>query len=281
LAQIFGSDIYFDLQEATGFDSLPPESDIWTNAGFGQSNFTALSGAKVACADQGGTGSILFPMPTLTPDLYVVSIVASAQAQALKTRNPNEVGIDTVKQTLASPSFQSSAKASIQSFISTPAATSTVSDAKIITNILANVISPGLSPSASQQVKELSSLLTAPQVLAVASSVSIPLGPMPAPELDLPPYIRSILSALTEAGGAVEEALSAAAEALVDATNEAMVNSGGNLEEMPLEILVSMTGWVGRSLIVDGPSTVFDPVALPDPSDAGIPAGTSNPDGGP
>jgi hypothetical protein len=284
--KIFTSDVMFDLQEATGFDSLPPESNIWTNAGFGQANFIALSGANVACVGQ-GSGSILFPLPTLPPDSYVCSIIASAQAKALSTNSNATIGIDSVRQVISSSSFQSSAKSSIQSYLLTPAAATTVSDAKIITNILANKINPGLLAPAADQVKLLSSQLMAHQVLAVAASVSValsvPLQNIPVPGR-LPWAVSKLNDALKAAGDAASDAVKATVDAAFDATNQALVNTGGNLEEMPLEILVDMAIWAGSNLIVDGPSnTAFDPVAPPDPSDAGTVAGAPDPnpiDGG-
>ena len=58
--KIFLSDIYVDFQEASGFDSLPSESGVWTGAGFAENNYKQLSGSNVACAGQ-GSGSALFP----------------------------------------------------------------------------------------------------------------------------------------------------------------------------------------------------------------------------
>jgi hypothetical protein len=58
---LFLSTVYCDYQEAAGFDSLPPESNIWINAGFPQANFAALSGGNVPSSGQ-GSGSTLFPL---------------------------------------------------------------------------------------------------------------------------------------------------------------------------------------------------------------------------
>ncbi len=48
--QAFAANVEVDLQDAAGFDSLPPESNIWTNAGFPASNFTTLQGGNCQCA---------------------------------------------------------------------------------------------------------------------------------------------------------------------------------------------------------------------------------------
>ncbi len=280
--QIFAADIFFGWQEASGFDSLPPESNIWTSAGIGQSNFIALNGTNVACVGQ-GSGSPFFPLPTLTPDLYVTSIIASAQAQALKIKKSVTIDLNTVKQVLASSSFVSGAARSIESYIATPAAVSTVSDALVIANMLANIISPGLSPSALGQVGSLSSQLTAAHILAVASSVRVALAPVlpPGPP---PPFVPSLLSSLKDglakAGDAAVAALDTVSEAALDAVREAAVNSGGDPEEMALEAVVDMAVWAASSIIVDGPTTTFSPNAGPDPGDAGVPGGTSDPGSG-
>ncbi len=57
---LFTSTVFCGYQQAAGFDSLPPESNIWQNAGFPQANFAALSGGNVPSSG-GASGSTLFP----------------------------------------------------------------------------------------------------------------------------------------------------------------------------------------------------------------------------
>jgi len=58
--KVFQSDVYVDFQAASGFDSLPSESHIWTDAGFAESNFQQLNGSHDACTGD-GSGSNIFP----------------------------------------------------------------------------------------------------------------------------------------------------------------------------------------------------------------------------
>lgn len=48
--QIFPANVACDLQDAAGFESLPDRSNIWTEAGFAASKFTALKGGNCQCA---------------------------------------------------------------------------------------------------------------------------------------------------------------------------------------------------------------------------------------
>jgi len=48
--EAFAANVDCDFQSASGFEGLPDESNIWTNAGFPASNFTTLQGGNCQCA---------------------------------------------------------------------------------------------------------------------------------------------------------------------------------------------------------------------------------------
>ena len=50
----FAAGVGWDFQYASGFESLPDASNIWTDFGFSASKFTALQGANGGCLDGGG-----------------------------------------------------------------------------------------------------------------------------------------------------------------------------------------------------------------------------------
>jgi hypothetical protein len=56
-----------DFQDATGFDSLPDESGVWTSAGFGPSDFVALQGSQCACTAWGSSEFPFFDWPISLP----------------------------------------------------------------------------------------------------------------------------------------------------------------------------------------------------------------------
>ncbi len=78
--KLFASNVYFDFQDASGFDSLPPESNIWTNAGFEQNDFVALDGANCPSANT-GTGSNIFSEIYMSMQVRDTSLLATAIAQ--------------------------------------------------------------------------------------------------------------------------------------------------------------------------------------------------------
>jgi hypothetical protein len=62
--QAFAAGVRFDSQWATGFDSLPDESYVWTDAGFAASKFAALDGESCQCTN---VLEMLFPFS----DFYI------------------------------------------------------------------------------------------------------------------------------------------------------------------------------------------------------------------
>jgi hypothetical protein len=270
--KIFASNVYFGYQQAAGFSDLPPASNIWTNAGFGQTQFIQLSGTNVPCSGQ-GSGSPLFPYPRISPDLYVATMTASARAQALKIGSKVVMNTDTIRQIITSPHFNSSAARSIAAYIATPAAVATISDAAIIATEVVRILSPGMSPPSPGQGDGLSLQLTGSKILAAASGASSALKSS-TPMSEVVTGLKDALQSVTEA---VDKALDAAAEAL----SQAIVNSGGNYEEIPLEVFVDLTIWAAESLSVNGPDVAASPVSGPDPADAGVSGGTpDDPSGG-
>jgi len=267
--KIFASDVYCGYQEAAGFSDLPPDSNIWVSAGFPQAGFIGLSGGNISCARQ-GSGSSLFPFPALATDLYVTAITASAESQAIKNNNPIAIGVDTVKQVLASPSFSSSAAASISAYITTPAALQTISDAKIIAGQTAKILNPQLSPFAPGQVTELSSQLTANQVLTAVTAAS---SAFASPSSTVATTLSELRGTLGQVSDVVDKAMDGAYEAV----QRSLVNSGGNYWEIPFDLFFDLAVWLASNTFVDDTETVFEPNAGPDPGDAGVPGGTPDP----
>jgi len=78
--KLSGSNVYFDFQEADGTVSLPSESNVWTNAGFGQNDFVALDGNNCP-TENSGTGSNILSEIYLSMQVRDTSLLMAAEGK--------------------------------------------------------------------------------------------------------------------------------------------------------------------------------------------------------
>ena len=149
--------------------SSPDPSQVWTGNGYVNLESNPLAGSNVV-PDGEGSGSSLFPFPTITADCHVAAIISGAVAGSLKADTPFAADTDVVKQKVASSSSPSSpTAASILEFLKTSMCGQVISDAQVIATRIFNHLQ-GVERSSAAGAGQLSNLVTTYQLLAAGTA---------------------------------------------------------------------------------------------------------------